>query len=121
MTDCVGRQHLAGTSKRSGAGARNALWGCGPGADAPLDGDKILLVTFCPQQAMRNSRNSDPREGTNVTFGHAYYAGIYSHIIGDSQREAVDKVGEILRPTAPKPGVNSTRISVSRNSRNLGS
>jgi hypothetical protein len=30
--------------------------------------------------------------------------GIYSHIIGDSQREEVDKVGEILRPTAPEPG-----------------
>jgi hypothetical protein len=28
--------------------------------------------------------------------------GVYSHIIGDSQRDAVDKVGEILRPTAPK-------------------
>ncbi len=26
----------------------------------------------------------------------------YAHIIGDSQRDAVDKVGEILRPTAPK-------------------
>ena len=28
--------------------------------------------------------------------------GVYSHVIGDSQRDAVDKVGEILRPTAPK-------------------
>jgi integrase len=28
--------------------------------------------------------------------------GFYSHAIGDSQRDAVDKVGEILRPTAPK-------------------
>jgi integrase len=27
----------------------------------------------------------------------------YSHVIGDSQRNAVDKVGEILRPDAPKP------------------
>lgn len=26
----------------------------------------------------------------------------YAHIIGDSQRDAVDKVGEILRPLAPK-------------------
>ncbi len=28
--------------------------------------------------------------------------GIYAHVIGDSQRDAVDKVGEILRPSAPK-------------------
>jgi hypothetical protein len=26
----------------------------------------------------------------------------YAHVIGDSQRNAVDKVGEILRPDAPK-------------------
>jgi len=28
--------------------------------------------------------------------------GVYGHVIGDSQRDAVDKVGEILRPNAPK-------------------
>jgi integrase len=28
--------------------------------------------------------------------------GVYGHVIGDSQRAAVDKVGEILRPSAPK-------------------
>jgi integrase len=28
--------------------------------------------------------------------------GVYGHVIGDSQRDAVDKVGEILRPDAPK-------------------
>lgn len=28
--------------------------------------------------------------------------GIYSHVIGDSQPDAVEKVGEILRPSAPK-------------------
>jgi integrase len=28
--------------------------------------------------------------------------GVYGHVIGDAQREAVDKVGEILRPDAPK-------------------
>jgi len=28
--------------------------------------------------------------------------GVYGHVIGDSQRDAVDKVGEILRPSAPK-------------------
>jgi len=30
--------------------------------------------------------------------------GVYGHVIGDAQREAVDKVGEILRPDAPKSG-----------------
>jgi integrase len=29
---------------------------------------------------------------------------VYGHVIGDAQREAVDKVGEILRPDAPKSG-----------------
>jgi len=29
-------------------------------------------------------------------------SGVYGHVIGDAQREAVDKVGEILRPDAPK-------------------
>ena len=29
-------------------------------------------------------------------------ASIYGHVIGDSPRDAVDKVGEILRPSAPK-------------------
>jgi integrase len=28
--------------------------------------------------------------------------GVYGHVIGDAQREAVDKVSEILRPIAPK-------------------
>jgi len=26
--------------------------------------------------------------------------GVYSHVIGESQRDAVDKVGELLRPEA---------------------
>jgi hypothetical protein len=29
---------------------------------------------------------------------------VYSHVIGGSQREAVEKVAELLRPDAPKPG-----------------
>ena len=28
--------------------------------------------------------------------------GVYGHVLGDSQRDAVDKVGEILRPSASK-------------------
>lgn len=36
--------------------------------------------------------------------------GVYGHVIGDAQREAVDKVGEILRPDAPKSGVTGEWI-----------
>jgi len=43
---------------------------------------------------MEQMRHSDAR----VTLG------VYGHVIGDAQREAVDKVGEILRPDAPKSG-----------------
>jgi len=35
-------------------------------------------------------RHSDPR----ITLG------IYGHVTGDAQREAVDRVGELLRPVA---------------------
>jgi len=43
---------------------------------------------------MEQMRHSDAR----ITLG------VYGHVIGDAQREAVDKVGEILRPDAPKSG-----------------
>ena len=41
-----------------------------------------------PAVAKDQMRHSDAR----ITLG------VYSHVIGDSQREAVDKVGELLRP-----------------------
>jgi len=45
-----------------------------------------------PTVAQEQMRHADPR----VTLG------IYGRVIGDAQKNAVDKVGEILRPSAPK-------------------
>lgn len=42
--------------------------------------------------AQEQLRHSDPR----VTLG------IYSHVVGDSQRNAVERLAELLRPVAPK-------------------
>ena len=44
-----------------------------------------------PAVAQAQLRHSDPR----VTLG------IYGHVIGDSQRAALEKVAELLRPNAP--------------------
>ena len=52
----------------------------------------LMDVGANPTVTKTQMRHSDAR----VTLG------IYGHVIGDSQRDAVDKVGEILRPTAPK-------------------
>ena len=52
----------------------------------------LMDVGANPTVTKTQMRHSDAR----VTLG------IYSHVIGDSQRDAVDKVGEILRPSAPK-------------------
>jgi integrase len=50
--------------------------------------------------AQAQLRHSDPR----VTLG------IYSHVIGDSQRGAVEKLAAILRPNAPKSKPDSEWI-----------
>jgi len=52
----------------------------------------LMDVGANPTVTKEQMRHSDAR----VTLG------VYGHVIGDSQRDAVDKVGEILRPTAPK-------------------
>lgn len=52
----------------------------------------LMDVGANPTVTKEQMRHSDAR----VTLG------IYGHVIGNSQREAVDKVGEILRPDAPK-------------------
>ena len=52
----------------------------------------LMDVGANPSVTKDQMRHSDAR----ITLG------VYSHVIGDSQRDAVDKVGEILRPTAPK-------------------
>jgi hypothetical protein len=52
----------------------------------------LMDVGANPTVAKAQMRHSDAR----ITLG------IYGHVIGDSQRDAANKVGEILRPTAPK-------------------
>ena len=52
----------------------------------------LMDVGANPTVIKTQMRHSDAR----ITLG------IYGHVIGDSQRDAVDKVGEILRPDAPK-------------------
>lgn len=52
----------------------------------------LMDVGANPTVTKDQMRHSDAR----VTLG------VYGHVIGDSQRDAVDKVGEILRPSAPK-------------------
>jgi integrase len=53
----------------------------------------LLDVGANPKVAQEQMRHSDAR----ITLG------VYGHVIGDAQRDAVNKVGEILRPNAPKP------------------
>ena len=50
----------------------------------------LIDVGANPKVAQEQMRHSDAR----ITLG------IYGHVIGNAQREAVDKVGEILRPDA---------------------
>ena len=52
----------------------------------------LMDVGANPTVTKDQMRHSDAR----ITLG------VYGHVIGDSQRDAVDKVGEILRPIAPK-------------------
>lgn len=53
----------------------------------------LLLDVGAPATvAKEQMRHADAR----VTLG------VYGHVVGDAQRQAVDKVGEILRPNAPK-------------------
>jgi len=52
----------------------------------------LLEVGASPTVAQAQLRHSDAR----ITLG------IYGHVIGDSQRNAVERVAQILRPDAPK-------------------
>jgi integrase len=60
----------------------------------------LMDVGANPTVTKEQMRHSDAR----VTLG------VYGHVIGDSQRDAVDKVGEILRPNAPKSGATGEYI-----------
>jgi integrase len=54
----------------------------------------LLAVGASPTVAQAQLRHSDAR----ITLG------IYGHVIGDSQRNAVERVAEILRSDAPPIG-----------------
>ena len=60
----------------------------------------LMDVGANPTVTKDQMRHSDAR----VTLG------VYGHVIGDSQRDAVDKVGEFLRPSAPKSEISGEYI-----------
>jgi integrase len=65
---------------------------CGLHAFRYTHSSLLLETGASPTVAQAQLRHSDPR----ITLG------IYGHIIGDSQRNAVDRVAEILDPNGPK-------------------
>ena len=65
---------------------------CGLHAFRHTHSSLLIELGAPPTVAQEQLRHSDPR----VTLG------IYSHVIGDSQRNAVEKLAELLRPDAPK-------------------
>lgn len=79
---------------------RQALWPildklkiprCGFHAFRHLHASLLLATGAAPQVAQKQLRHSDAR----ITLG------IYAHVIGDSHREAVEKVASILFPIVP--------------------
>lgn len=64
---------------------------CGLHAFRHTHSSLLLEVGAPPTVAQAQLRHSDPR----ITLG------IYGHIIGEAQRDAAEKVAEILRPNAP--------------------
>jgi integrase len=64
---------------------------CGLHAFRHTHSSMLLDVGAPPQVAQAQLRHSDSR----ITLE------VYSHVIGDSQRNAVEKVAELLRPDAP--------------------
>jgi integrase len=67
---------------------------CGLHAFRHTHSSLLLEVGAPPQVAQAQLRHSDAR----ITLE------VYSHVIRDSQRNAVEKVAELLRPDAPKQG-----------------
>jgi len=60
----------------------------------------LMDVGANPTVTKDQMRHSDAR----ITLG------VYGHVIGDSQRDAVDKVGEILRPSAPQSEISGEYV-----------
>jgi integrase len=63
---------------------------CGLHAFRHCHASLLIDVGANPKVAQEQMRHSDPR----ITLG------IYGHVIGNAQREAVDRVGDLLRPDA---------------------
>lgn len=72
---------------------------CGFHAFRHLHASLLLEAGASPKVAQVQLRHSDPR----ITLG------VYGHVVGDSQRNAVDRVAEILRPKAPQFGDSALR------------
>ena len=65
---------------------------CGLHAFRHFHSTMLLELGAAPQVAQAQMRHSDPR----ITLE------VYSHVVGESQRNAVDRVAEILAPIGPK-------------------
>jgi integrase len=65
---------------------------CGVHAFRHFHSTMLLELGAAPQVAQAQMRHSDPR----ITLD------VYSHVIGESQRLAVEKVAEVLDPIGPK-------------------
>jgi integrase len=64
---------------------------CGFHAFRHMHASLLLSTGAVPQVAQKQLRHSDAR----ITLG------VYAHVVGDSHREAVEKVASILFPTVP--------------------
>jgi integrase len=67
---------------------------CGLHAFRHFHSTMLLELGAAPQVAQAQMRHSDPR----ITLA------VYSHVVGDSQRTAVEKVAEVLDLVGPKTG-----------------
>ena len=65
---------------------------CGLHAFRHFHASMLLELGAAPQVAQAQMRHSDPR----ITLE------VYGHVVGESQRQAVDRVAEILAPIGPK-------------------
>jgi integrase len=104
---------LFATSRGTPLGANNVvqrkLWPildqlgiprCGLHAFRHTHSSLLLEVGASPTVAQAQLRHSDPR----ITLG------IYSHVLGDSHRQAVERVAEILDPSGPTAESNEKWI-----------
>jgi integrase len=73
---------------------------CGLHAFRHFHSTMLLELGAAPQVAQAQMRHSDPR----ITLE------VYGHIIGESQRVAVDKVAAVLAPTGPNSSVSGEWI-----------